>query len=154
MPRNNMRADSRLQKAVEYLLKNPNLTVQDGMKLADFSQGEQNDKAKYMMVIGLWNKSKKDDFVTPPSQLISTVSRQNTEETLSTVTMSAESDVTSPAEVEETVKLTRATATAAQLHCIARMKKMKECNTAFKCATIMYAREKRREKLACLQGML
>ena len=137
-----MQADSRFQKAVEYLLKNPTLTVQDGMKLANFSQGEQNDKAKYMMVMCLWNKSKKDDFVTPPTQLISTASRQNTEETISTVTMSEESDVTSPAEVEKKVKLTRATATAVQLHCIARLKKMKEYNTAFKRVKIMYAREK------------
>ncbi len=98
-----MQADSHFQKAVEYLLKNPNLTVRDGMKLANFSQGEQNDKAKYMMVICLWNKSKKDDFVTPLShlQLISTVSRQNTEKTLSAVTMLAESNVTSPAEVKK-----------------------------------------------------
>ncbi len=36
--------------AVEYLHKNSNLTVWDAMKLADFSPGEQNDKAKYMMV--------------------------------------------------------------------------------------------------------
>jgi hypothetical protein len=146
MPRNNVRADSRFQKAVEYLLKNPNLTVRDGMKLANFSQGEQNDKAKYMMVMCLWNKSKKDDFVTPPTQLISTASRQNTEETISTVTMSEESDVTSPAEVEKKVKLTRATATAVQLHCIARLKKMKEYNTAFKRATIMYEREKEKRE--------
>ena len=112
------------------------------MKLANFSQGEQNDKAKYRMVICLWNKSKKDDFVTPPSQLISTMSRQNTEKTLSTVTILAESNATSPAEVEKKVKLTRATATAAQLHCIVRLKEMKEYNTAFKRVKIMYAREK------------
>ena len=111
MPRNNVQADSRFQKAVEYLLKNPTLTVQDGMKLANFSQGEQNDKAKYMMVICLWNKSQKDDFVTPLSYLISAVSRQNTEETISTVTMSAESNTMSTAEVEKKVKLTCATAT-------------------------------------------
>jgi hypothetical protein len=37
MPRNNVQADSRFQKTVEYLFKNPNLTIQDGMKLAGFS---------------------------------------------------------------------------------------------------------------------
>ena len=56
MPRNNMWADSRFQMAVEYLQKNSNLTVWDVMKLADFSPGEQNDKAKYMMVIRLSEK--------------------------------------------------------------------------------------------------
>jgi hypothetical protein len=50
MPRNNMWADSRFQMAVEYLQKNSNLTVWDVMKLADFSPGEQNDKAKYMII--------------------------------------------------------------------------------------------------------
>ncbi len=89
---------------------------------------------------------KEDDFVTPPSQLISTVSRQKTEETLSTVTMLTESIVTSPAEVEKKVKLTRETATAAKLHCIVRLKQMKEYNTAFKRATIMYAREKEKRE--------
>ena len=51
MPRNNVRADSRFQKAVEYQIKNPNLTVYDSMKLADFSLREREDKAKYMMVL-------------------------------------------------------------------------------------------------------
>ena len=55
MPRNNVRADSRFQKAVEYQIKNPNLTVYDSMKLADFSLREREDKAKYMMVIRLLN---------------------------------------------------------------------------------------------------
>jgi hypothetical protein len=142
MPRNNVQADSRFQKAVEYLLKNPTLTVQDGMKLANFSQGEQNDNAKYMMVICLWNKSQKDDLVTPLSHLISAVSRQNTDKTISTVIVSAGSKAMSPAEVEKKVKLTCATATAVQLRCVTRLKKMKEYNTAFKQATIMYAQEK------------
>ena len=56
MPRNNVRADSCFQKAVEYQLKNPNLTVCDAMKLAGFSLREQKDKAKYMMVHWQLNK--------------------------------------------------------------------------------------------------
>ena len=80
MPRNNVRADSRFQKAVEYQIKNPNLTVYDSMKLADFSLREREDKAKYMMVLRLLNKTKKDDFVTPPAQLsITTVSRSSSD---------------------------------------------------------------------------
>ncbi len=47
MPRNNARADSCFQKAVEYRIKNPNLTVCDAMKLADFSLREREDMAKY-----------------------------------------------------------------------------------------------------------
>ena len=75
MPRNNVQADSRFQKAVEYLFKNPNLTIQDWDETSRFflSAGNDKTKYKYMMVIRLWNKSKKDEFVAPPSQLISTL---------------------------------------------------------------------------------
>jgi hypothetical protein len=59
-----VQVDSRFQKAVEYQLKNPNLTICDAMKLADFSLHEREDKSKYMMVVCLLNKTKKDDFVT------------------------------------------------------------------------------------------
>jgi len=79
MSKNNVRADARFQKAVEYQVKNPNLTVCDAMKLADFSLKEREDKAKYMMVLWLLNKTKKDDFVTPPAQSITTVSRSISE---------------------------------------------------------------------------
>ncbi len=67
-PRNNVQADSCFQKAVEYQLNNPNLTVCDTMKLAIFALREQEDKARYMMVVRLLNKARKDDFVTPPAQ--------------------------------------------------------------------------------------
>ena len=59
MHRNNVRVDSRFQKAVEYQLKNPNLTIRDAMKLANFSLWEQEDKSKYVMVVSLLNKTKK-----------------------------------------------------------------------------------------------
>jgi hypothetical protein len=42
---NNVRADSCFQKAVEYQLKNPNLTICDAMKLANFSLREQEENA-------------------------------------------------------------------------------------------------------------
>ena len=73
-----MRADARFQKAIEYQVKN-HLTVCDAMKLADFSLREREDKAKYMMVLWLLNKTKKNDFVTPPAQSITTVSRSISE---------------------------------------------------------------------------
>jgi hypothetical protein len=140
MPRNNVRADSHFQKAVEYQLKNPNLTVCDAMKLADFSLQEREDKAKYMMVLRLLNKTMKDDFVTPPAQLITTVSRSNSEP-ISSVTMSAaDSSVTSaPA---KKAKIIRSTATTMQMRRMAVLEKKKEYNTAFKRVTVVYAREK------------
>ena len=138
-----MRADSRFQKAVEYQIKNPNLTVCDAMKLADFSLREREDKAKYMMVLRLLNKTKKDDFVTPPAQLsITTVSRSSSD-LISSVTMSADGGgvgVTSaPA---KKAKRVRSTATAKQMLRKAAYEKKNEYNTAFKRATIVYAREK------------
>ena len=116
MPRNNVQADSCFQLATEYLLKNPNLTVQDAMKLADFSPSVWNDKAKYIMVICPWNKTKIDDSFTLPAQSIETMSRQNSEEPMSSVTMSAESNVTSPPALAKKAKITHETAAAAQLH--------------------------------------
>jgi hypothetical protein len=92
-----------------------------------------------MMVVCLLNKTKKDDFVTPPAQQSITVSRSNSE-AMSSVTMSADSVVTSaPA---KKAKIPRSTATAMQLHCVATQEKKKEYNTAFKCATVVYAQEK------------
>ena len=135
MPRNNVRADSRFQKAVEYQIKNPNLTVCDAMKLADFSLREREDKAKYMMVIQLLNKTKKDDFVTPPAQLSITVSRSSSD-LLSSITMSADGGITSaPAKKAQHV---RSTATAMQLRCVAALEKKNKYFTAFKCATAVF----------------
>ena len=140
-----MRADSRFQKAVEYQIKNPNLTVCDAMKLVDFSLREREDKAKYMMVIRLLNKTKKDDFVTPPAQLsITTVSRSSSD-LISSVTMSADGGggvgVTSAAPAKK-AKRVRSTATAKQMLRKAAYEKKNEYNTAFKRATIVYAQEK------------
>ena len=128
-----MRADSRFQKAVEYQIKNPNLTVCDAMKLADFSLREREDKAKYMMVIRLLNKTKKDDFVTPPAQLSVTVSRSSSD-LLSSVTMSADGGVTSaPA---KKAKHIRSTATAMQMRRTAALEKKKEYNKVCGIATV------------------
>jgi hypothetical protein len=138
MPRNNVRADSRFQKAVEYQINIPNLEVRDAMKLANFSLREQEDKAKYMMVLRLLNKTKKDEFVTPPAHLSITVSKSSSDQ-ISSVTMSANGGVTSAL-----AKATRvcSTATATQMRRKAAFEKKKEYNTAFKRATIVYAREK------------
>ena len=113
MPRNNVRADSRFQKAVEYQIKNPNLTVCDAMKLADFSLREREDKAKYMMVIRLLNKTKKDDFVTPPAQLSITVSRSSSD-LISSVTMSADGGGVTSAPAKKAMCI-RSTANATQM---------------------------------------
>jgi len=139
MPRNNVRADSCIQKAVEYQINNPNLEVREAIKLADFSLREREDKAKYIMVLRLLNKTKKDDFVTPPAHLSITVSRSSSDP-ISSVTMSADGGVTSaPAKKATRV---RSTATATQMRRKAVFEKKKEYNTAFKRATIVYAREK------------
>jgi hypothetical protein len=138
MHRNNVGVDSCFQKVVEYQLKNPNLTICDAMKLANFSLQERDDKSKYMMVVCLLNKTKKDDFVTPPAQQSITVSGSNSEP-MSSVTMSADSIVTSaPA---KKAKIPHSTATAMQLRRVTTLEK-KEYNTAFKRATIVYMREK------------
>jgi len=121
MHRNNVRADSCFQKAIEYQLKNPNLTICDMMKLAYFSLREQEDKSKYMMVVCLLNKTKKDDFATPPTQQSITVSRSNSEP-ISSVTMSAYSVVTCCAPAKK-AKIPRSIATAMQLCCVAALEK-------------------------------
>jgi len=137
-----VRADSRFQKAVEYQIKNPNLTVCDAMKLADFSLREREDKAKYMMVIRLLNKTKKDDFVTPPAQLSITLSRSSSD-LISSVTMSADGGGVGVTSVPaKKAKHVRSTATAKQMLRKAAFEKKNEYNTAFKRATIVYAREK------------
>ena len=130
MPRNNVRADSCFQKAVEYQLKNLNLTVCDAMKLTNFSLREREDKATYMMVLWLLNKIKKDDFVTTPAQSITTLSRSNSEP-ISSVTMSAADSSVRSAPAKKT-KIVRSTATAMQMLCKAALEKKKEYNTAFK----------------------
>jgi hypothetical protein len=131
--------DSRFQKAVECQLKNPNLTICDAMKLANFSLWEQEDRSKYMMDVGLLNKPKKDDFATTPAQQSITVSRSNSE-FISSVTMSANSIVTSaPA---KKAKIPHSTATAMQLRCVAVLEEKSKHSTAFKRVTVVYAWEK------------
>ena len=68
------------------------------------------------MVICPWNKTKKDDSFTLPAQSIETMSTHNSEEPISSVTMSAESNVTSPPALAKKAKITHETAAAAQLH--------------------------------------
>ncbi len=154
MPRNNVRADSRFQKAVEYQIKNPNLTVCDAMKLADFSLREREDKAKYMMVLRLLNKTKKDDFVTPPAQLsITTVSRSSSD-LISSVTMSADGGgvgVTSaPA---KKAKRVRSTATAKQM--LRKELTRKRMNTTLPSNVQQSCTRGRKGRMmVCLQGKL
>jgi len=94
------------------------------------------------MVIRLLNKTKKDDFVTPPALPSITVSRSSSD-LISSVTMSADGigvGVTSaPA---KKAKRVRSTATAKQMLRKAAFEKKNEYNTAFKRATIVYVREK------------
>jgi hypothetical protein len=137
IPRSNVRADSRYQKALEYLVKNPNLTVQVGMKLANFSPQEREDKSKYMMVNCLLNKARNNHFRTPPAQLIAFTTMPSSKPISSiTTTTAAESTVSSPPPQKATIPCS--TATAAQLCCVVAAQKKREYNKAFKRATVVY----------------
>jgi hypothetical protein len=105
------------------------------MKLADFSLREREDKAKYMMVLWLPNKTKKDGFVTPPAHISITVSRSSSDQISSDTMMSADGGVTSaPAKATRI----RSTATATQMRHKEAFQKKKEDNIAFKHATIVF----------------
>ena len=95
-----------------------------------------------MMVVRLLNKTKKDDFATPPAQQSITVSRSNSEP-ISSITMSADSVITCCAPAKK-ANVHRSTATAMQLCHVAALEKKNKYKTAFKCATVVfvYAREK------------
>ena len=92
-----------------------------------------------MMDVCLLNKAKKDYFATPPAQKSITVNRSNSEP-ISSLTMSADSIVTSaPA---KKAKIPPSTATAMQLRLVAALEKKNEYNTVFKSVTVVCAREK------------
>ena len=56
MPRTNAREDIRVQKAVGFLERFPNMTVPEAMKLADFAPQEIACKARRMWIYRRWNK--------------------------------------------------------------------------------------------------
>ncbi len=140
-----MQSDSHYQKALEYLVKNPNLTVQEGVKLADFSPQEHEDKSKYMMVNCLLNKARDNNFRTPPAQSIALITIPTSKPISSiTTTTAAESTVSSPPPQKATIP--HSTATAAQLRRIVAAQKKREYNKAFKRATVVYGRERAKGK--------
>jgi hypothetical protein len=140
-----VRADFRYQKALEYLVKNPNLMVREGMKLANFSPQEREDKSKYMMVNRLLNKARDNNFRTPPAQLIALTTMPTSKPISSiTTTTAAESTVSSPPPQKATIPCS--TATAAQLRHVVAVQKKREYNKAFKRATVVYARERAKGK--------
>ena len=69
MPKINVHADLRVNKAIVALTKYPNMTIPKAMKLADFTPPEILCKAKYMWVYRraekILNQSKV--FLTPPT---------------------------------------------------------------------------------------
>ena len=73
------------------------------------------------MVVRLLNKTKKDDFVTPPAQQSITVSRSNSEPIFS---------------------INCSITTAMQMRRMAALEKTKLYNIAFKLAAVVHAREK------------
>ena len=90
------------------------------------------------MVVRLMNKTKKD-FITPPAQQSITMSRSNSEP-ISSITMPADSGITSALAMK--VKIICSTATAMQMCHMAALVKKKQYNSAFKRATVVYVWEK------------
>jgi hypothetical protein len=141
MPRNNTCVDTRFQKAVELLLKHPTLKVPEAMKLADFSRGEQDCRAKRMIIYRQLTKSSthiNDTFLMPPPQSSVVVGMGSSHSgndwgTLSSVTLSSSSSL--PAAPPAVLKKARLTVTAAQLCQAEALHKKKEHNAAFKHAT-------------------
>ena len=72
MPRTNARIDIRVEKAVGFLQRCPNLTVPEAMKLANFMPQEVACQARRMWIYRRWNKlaPKNMTFPTPPPQQI------------------------------------------------------------------------------------
>ena len=89
------------------------------------------------MVVCLLNKTKKDDFATPPAQQSITVSRSNSEP-ISSVTMSADSVLVTCCAPVKKANVPRSTATAMQLRHVAALEKKNKYKTAFKCATAVF----------------
>ena len=80
MPRTNARVDIRVEKAIGFLERSPNLMVLEAMKLADFAPQEIACKAWRMWIYRRWNKltQKNVTIATPPPQQISiSINSQN-----------------------------------------------------------------------------
>jgi hypothetical protein len=85
-----------------------------------------------MMVLWLLNKTKKDDFVTPPIQSITTVSRSISEP----VTMSSADSSLVTSALAKKAKNVHSTATAMQMHRTAALEKKIEYNKVCGIATV------------------
>ena len=85
-----------------------------------------------MMLLRLLNKTKKDDFVTPPAQSITTVSRSISEP----VTMSSADSSRVTSAPEKKAKNVRSTATAMPMHRTAALEKKKEYKKVCGIATV------------------
>ena len=146
MPKINVRADSRIDKAIVALTKYPNMTISEAMELTDFTPPEILCKAKYMWVYWrakkILNRSKA--FLTSPTtrcvEVVSGVSMSTLSES---VTSTPSPPVASP---PNKVKRTRWPAAATQARRAQQLHKKQQYNKAFKHATIAYAREKAKEK--------
>ena len=74
MPRTNAREDIRVQKAVGFLERFPNMTVPEAMKLADFAPQEIACKAWRMWIYQRWNKLTQRNLV--PSLYYTTINKR------------------------------------------------------------------------------
>jgi len=80
MPRTNAREDIRVEKAVGFLERCPNLMVPEAMKLANLTPQDIVCKAKRMWIYRRWNKATQRNvtFATPFPQQITFATNSNT----------------------------------------------------------------------------
>ena len=74
MPRTNAREEIRVEKAVGFLQRCPNLMVPEAMKLADFAPQEIACKAWRMWIYQQWNKLTQRNLV--PSLNYTTINKR------------------------------------------------------------------------------
>ena len=149
MPKINATDDPRIEEAVEYIIKWPDMKVPQAMKLAGFSKMDCANKAKRM-----WIRRRlpgNAGSITPslPSN-VSIVSSSN-QSTTSSITNGAstqasespslptDSTTSSPGGI---IPKPRSTSTAKQLIRHAKMKAKKKYDKVFKKATLLYQAEK------------
>ena len=140
MPLTNARADARVQKAVGYMKSIPGLTVPQAMKLADFTPNEQKSPSKQMWIRRRIKKEKDVSVATTPTTSITVDHSPGDSGGISSVSMS---EIVSPPKM---VKSTRWPAAATQARRTEAAEKKRKHSTAFKHATVIYAREKAKGK--------
>ena len=135
MPLTNASTDARVPKAIGYMNTFPGMTVPDAMKLADFTKDEQKCPAKQMWIRRRLKKLAPAISITTPTTSVCVDLAGGGSGGISSVSMS---EIASPPKM---VKRTRWPAAATQARRTAAIEKKRTYATAFKHATVVYARE-------------